>query len=147
MADAKLSELTAATSAAASDVFYAVQGSNSTQMSVATLFADVATPVSFSDKIAITDTNTMTGIGEIITTTNITFISNPDSAGNFTIGDGVDGQLKIVIMTSNTGGHTCTLQGSTLAQDLVLDAAGKTATLLYTNSKWYFIGGTATVSG
>ena len=110
------------------------------------MFADVATPVSFSDKIAITDTNTMTAVGEIITTTNITFISNPDSAGNFTIGNGVDGQLKIVIMTNNSGGHVCTLQGSTLAQDITLDAAGKTATLLYTNSKWYFIGGTATVS-
>ena len=146
MADAKLSELTAATSAAATDVLYSVQGSNSKKMSVATLFADVATPVSFSDKIAITDTNTMTAVGEIITTTNITFISNPDSAGNFTIGNGVDGQLKIVIMTNNSGGHVCTLQGSTLAQDITLDAAGKTATLLYTNSKWYFIGGTATVS-
>lgn len=146
MADAKLSELTAATSAAATDVLYSVQGSNSKKMSVATLFADVATPVSFSDKIAITDTNTMTAVGEIITTTNITFISNPDSAGNFTIGDGVDGQLKIVIMTNNSGGHVCTLQGSTLAQNITLDAAGKTATLLYTNSKWYFIGGTATVS-
>ena len=146
MADAKLSELTAVTTAAATDILYTVRGSDSKKTTVATLFADVATPVSFSDKIAITDTNTMTAVGEIITTTNITFISNPDSAGNFTIGDGVDGQLKIVIMTNNSGGHVCTLQGSTLAQDITLDAAGKTATLLYTNSKWYFIGGTATVS-
>ena len=115
-------------------------------MSVATLFADVATPVSFSDKIAITDTNTMTAVGEIITTTNITLINNVDVGGNFTIVNGTEGQLKIIIMTSNTGGHTCTLQDSTLAQDITFDAAGKTATLLYTNSKWYFIGGTATVS-
>jgi hypothetical protein len=146
MADAKLSELTAATSAAATDVLYSVQGSNSKKMSVATLFADVATPVSFSDKIAITDTNTMTAVGEIITTTNITLINNVDVGGNFTIVNGTEGQLKIIIMTSNTGGHTCTLQDSTLAQDITFDAAGKTATLLYTNSKWYFIGGTATVS-
>ena len=115
-------------------------------MSVATLFADVATPVSFSDKIAITDTNTMTAAGEIITTTNITYISNPDADGNYTLGAGVDGQLKIVIIINNTGSRTCTLQGSTLANDIAFDAAGETATLLYTNSKWYFIGGTATVS-
>ena len=146
MADAKLSELTAATSAAATDVFYAVQGSDSKKMAVSTLFADVATPVSFSDKIAITDTNTMTAAGEIITTTNITYINNPDADGNYTLGDGVDGQLKIVIMTSNTGSRTCTLQGSTIARDVAFDAAGESATLLYTNSKWYFIGGTATVS-
>lgn len=146
MADAKLSELTAATSAAATDVFYTVQGSDSKKMAVSTLFADVATPVSFSDKIAITDTNTMTAAGEIITTTNITYINNPDADGNYTLGDGVDGQLKIVIMTSNTGSRTCTLQGSTIARDVAFDAAGESATLLYTNSKWYFIGGTATVS-
>ena len=146
MADAKLSELTAASSAASSDVLYVVSGSNSNKITVANLFADVATPVSFSDSIAITDTNTMTAAGEIITTTNITYISNPDADGNYTLGAGVDGQLKIVIMISNTGSRTCTLQGSTLANDISFTAAGHSATLLYTNSKWYFIGGTATVS-
>jgi hypothetical protein len=146
MADAKLSELTAATAAAGTDVLYTVQGSDSKKTTVATLFADVATPVKFSDTIAITDSNTMNAVGEIITTTNITFISNVDTGGNFSIGNGVEGQLKIIIMTSNTGGHICTLQGSTMARDVVFDAAGETATLLYTNSKWYFIGGTATVS-
>ena len=142
MADAKLSELTAATAAAGTDVFYAVQGSNSTKMSVATLFADVATPVSFSDKIAITDSNTMTSAGEIILTTNITFITNPDASGNYTLGTGVDGQIKIIIMTSNSGGHTCTIKA---AQDIVLNTAKQTATLLYTNSAWYMIGGTGSV--
>jgi hypothetical protein len=146
MADAKLSELTAATAAAGTDVLYVVSGSNSNKITIANLFADVATPVSFSDSIAITDTNTMTAAGEIITTTNITYISNPDADGNYTLGAGVDGQLKIVIMISNTGSRTCTLQGSTLANDISFTAAGHSATLLYTNSKWYFIGGTATVS-
>ena len=172
MADAKLSELTAVTTAAATDILYTVRGSDSKKTTVATLFADVATPVSFSDSIAITDTNTMTAAGEIITTTNITylsnpdadgnytmtstgaiiltsnitFISNPDAGGNCTLAAGVDGQLKIIIMTGNTGGHTVTLQDSTIANDISFDAAGDTATMLYTNSKWYFIGGTATVS-
>ena len=145
MADAKLSELTAATSAAASDVLYVVSGSDSNKITIANLFADVATPVSFSDSIAITDTNTMTAAGEMITTTNITYIDNPIADGNYTIGDGVDGQLKIVIMTSNSGNRTCTMQGSTLARDVAFDRQGETATFLYTNSKWYFIGGTATV--
>lgn len=146
MADAKLSELTAATAAAGTDVFYAVQGSNSKKMSVATLFADVATPVKFSDTIAISDTNTQTAAGPIITTTNITFLGNFDSPGNCTLAAGVDGQIKIVIMISNTGGHTITLQDSTIQNDISFDSVGETATLLYTNSKWYFIGGTATVS-
>jgi hypothetical protein len=146
MADAKLSELTAATSAAATDVLYSVQGSNSKKMTVATLFADVATPVKFSDTISIADTNTMSSSGEIIVTTNITYISNPDSSGTYTLAAAVDGQVKIVIMTANTGGHTCTIQAENIENDISFTAAGHTATLLYTNSKWYFIGGTATVS-
>ena len=146
MADAKLSELTAVTAAAGTDVLYTVQGSDSKKTTVATLFADVATPVSFSDTIAITDTNTQTAPGTIILTTNITYLSNFSASGNCTLEAGVDGQIKIVIMTANTGGHTVTLQDSTIANDIYFDAAGETATLLYTNSKWYFIGGTATVS-
>jgi len=146
MADAKLSELTAVSAAAGTDVFYTVRGSESNKMSVATLFADVATPVSFSDTIAITDTNTMNAVGEIITTTNVTYISNVSNGGNCSIGTGVDGQVKIVIMTANIGGHVVTLQGSNIANDIAFDAAGETATLLYTNGTWYFIGGTATVS-
>ena len=146
MADAKLSELTAATAAAGTDTLYAVQGSNSRKMTVATLFADVATPVSFSDKIAITDSNTQTAAGAISLTTNITLLSNFDADGNCTIADGTDGQIKIIIMSANTGSRTVTLQDSTIQNDISFDAAGETATLLYTNSKWYFIGGTATVS-
>jgi hypothetical protein len=146
MADAKLSELTAVTAAAGTDVFYTVQGSDSKKMTVATLFANVATPVSFSDKISITDTNTQTGAGAISVETNITFLSNFDTGGNCTLAAGVEGQLKLVIMIANTGSHTVTLQDSTIENDISFDAAGETATLLYTNSKWYFIGGTATVS-
>src|SRR6056300_1823170 len=146
MADAKLSELTAVSTAAGTDVFYTVRGSESNKMSVATLFADVATPVSFSNTIAITDTNTMNAVGEIITTTNVTYISNVSNSGNCSIATGVDGQVKIVIMTANIGGHVVTLQGPNIANDIAFDAAGETATLLYTNGTWYFIGGTATVS-
>ena len=55
MADAKLSELTAATTAAASDTLYLVQSSTSKKITVANFFASVATPVVFTDKIQIQD--------------------------------------------------------------------------------------------
>ena len=58
MADSKLSELTAATSVAAADTFYLVQSSTSKGVTAANLFADVATPVSFSDKVSIADADT-----------------------------------------------------------------------------------------
>ena len=55
MADSKLSELTAATAAAATDTTYLVQSSTSKQITVANLFGNVATPVQFTDSIQIGD--------------------------------------------------------------------------------------------
>jgi len=142
----KFSELTAATAAAGVDTFAIVQGTDSKKLTVASLFADISTPVKFNDKVKIGDENVMTALGTILSTTNITLLSDIDSAGNLGINDGDPGQVKFVIMTSNAGGHTITLQGANLQNDISFSAAGDTATLLYTNSKWYFIGGTATVS-
>lgn len=146
MADAKLSELTAATSAAASDSLYLVQSSTSKKITVANLFADIDTPAIFGDKIQIQDSETVTEAGALSVTTNITLITNPSGSGNLTIGVGLDGQIKIIIMTSNTGSTTMTLTGSNVEGDVEFDAAGDTATMIYTNSKWYMIGGTATIS-
>lgn len=147
MADQKLSELTAATSTASTDTTYLVSGGVSKQITIANLFASVPTPVSFGDKVSITDTDTMTGIGAVSLTTNITYLSNPASTGTLTIGAGTDGQIKIIIMISNTGSKTLTLDDSDLAHDTVtFSSVGDTATLIYTNSKWYCIGGTATVA-
>jgi hypothetical protein len=146
MADAKLSELTAATSAAASDSMYLVQSSTSKKITVANLFADIDTPAIFGDKIQIQDSETVTEAGALSVTTNITLITNPSGSGNLTIGVGSDGQIKIIIMTSNTGSTTMTLTGSNVEGDVEFDAAGDTATMIYTNSKWYMIGGTATIT-
>lgn len=78
--------------------------------------------------------------------TNLTKISNPSGSGTLTIAAGSEGQLKIIIMIANTGGHTLTLTDADVQGSIAFNAAGKSATLLYTNSKWYFIGGTAVVS-
>ena len=142
----KFSELTAATAAAGADTLAIVQGTDSKKLTVASLFADISTPVKFNDKIKIGDENVMTALGTVVTTTNITLLSNLDSAGNLSINDGDPGQVKIIVMVSNSGGHTITIQGANVNNDISFDAAGESATLLYTNSKWYFIGGTATVS-
>ena len=146
MADAKLSELTAATTAAASDTLYLVQSSTSKKITVANFFASVATPVVFTDKIQIQDSDTITAAGAISVATNLTKISNPSGSGTLTIAAGSEGQLKIIIMIANTGGHTLTLSDPDVQGTIAFSAVGKSATLLYTNSKWYFIGGTAVVS-
>ena len=129
MADAKLSELTAATTAASSDSMYLVQSNTSKKITVEDFFANVDTPAVFSDKIQIQDTNTQSAPGAIDPTTNITFLNNPDSGGNMSIGTGSDGQVKVIVMIGNSGGHTLTLTGSNVVGDVAFDAAGETAAL------------------
>ena len=148
MADSKVSEMTAATAAAAADKLYLVQGSNSKSVTNAVLFGNVATPAVFNDKIQISDHDTMNAIGTVSVDTNVTFLYNVTAAGNLTMPAGVDGQVKIIIMSSNSGGHTVTANGDNVAQDISWDAVGESATLLYDTgtSKWYFIGGSATTA-
>lgn len=149
MADAKVSELVAATSADAADEFYVVQSSTSKKMSVATLFADVATTVKFSDKISIADSETISSVGASINiTSNVTYFDDPDAGGNTQILAGIDGQIKIVVLASNLGGHTITITGTRHTNTVTLSSAGDSATFIYnsTESKWFYIGGNATVT-
>ena len=148
MADSKLSELTSATSAGASDTTYLVQSSVSKQITVQNLFGNVSTPVQFTSSIQIGDHQTMTAVGAISTAYNVTYISDVSAGGTCSIGTGLDGQVIIIIMSSNSGGHTVQISGANVAQTISLDAAGESATLLYDTglSKWYFIGGSATVT-
>tara|TARA_B110000858_G_scaffold191144_1_gene240050 strand:+ start:290 stop:739 length:450 start_codon:yes stop_codon:yes gene_type:complete len=146
MADQKLSELTSVSGAVAADSLYIVNAGASKKITIANVFANVVTPVSFSDTVAITDTDTMTSFGAIPLNTNITYLSDFASDSTLSIGAGVDGQIKIIIMTSNSGAATVTLDDSDCLHDTVtFSAVGHTATLIYTNSKWTFIGGTAAV--
>lgn len=146
MADQKLSELTAATSIASTDTLYLVSGGTSKQITAATAFSTLPMAVGFSNKVSVTGTNTMTAPGAVDLTTNITLLSNPSTAGTLTIAAGTEGQIKIIIMTS-TNGNPLQLDDANLAVDLVtFDTVGDTATLIYIDSKWHYIGGTATVT-
>lgn len=147
MADQKLSELTAATSAAAADTMYLVQGGSSKSITVEKLFSDVDTDVKFGDTISIDDSETLTGAGAVSVTKTVTILSNPSATGTLTIAAGSTGQIKIIVMTSNTASRTLTLDDSDLGHDTVtFDNAGDTATLIYIGSKWWLIGGTAAVA-
>jgi len=147
MADQKLSELTAATTAAAADTVYLVQGGSSKKITVANLFADVDTDVKFGDTISIDDSETLTGAGAVSVTKTVTILSNPGATGTLTIAAGSTGQIKIIVMTSNTASRTLTLDDSDLGHDTVtFNEAGDTATLIYIGSKWWVIGGTAAVA-
>lgn len=146
MADQKVSELTAATSAAAADSLYLVQGGASKSITFANLVSNIDTDVKFGDTISIDDSETLTGAGVVSVAKTVTILSNPSTNGTLTIAAGSTGQLKIIVMTSNTGGNTLTLDDSDLGHDTVtFNEAGDTATLIYIGSKWWVIGGTAAV--
>ncbi len=51
MADAKVSELTAASSAAASDLLYIVDGTDSKKITVENIFGSISTPALFKDSV------------------------------------------------------------------------------------------------
>lgn len=147
MADQKLSELTAASSAAAADTLYVVKGGTSQKITVANLFADVDTPVNIGSTFAVNDSETLGGAGVVSVTKTVTNLSNPGASGTLTIAAGSVGQIKIIVMTSNSGGHTLTLDDSDLGHDtVVFNEVGDTATLIYIGSKWWVVGGTASIT-
>ena len=147
MADSKLTELTAATSAAAADSLYLVQSSTSKSITNANFFASIATPVSFGDTVSIGDHETVTGAGVLAADKNVHVITNPGSSGTLTLPTGATGQLKIIVMSSNTSAVTMTLDDSDLGHDTItFNNAGDTTTLIYAASKWWSIGGSATVA-
>ena len=90
----------------------------------------------------------MTAVGAISTSYNVTYLNDVSAGGTCSLGTGLDGQVIIIIMSSNSGGHTVQISGANVAQTISLDAAGESATMLYDTglSKWYFIGGSATVT-
>jgi len=147
MADAKLSELTAATSVAADDTLYVVQSSDSKKVTVANVFGQVPTPTVFADKVSIGDHETITGGGALSNLVNVHLINSPGASGTLTMSAGVEGQMKIIIMTSNSSQINMILDDSDLGHDTItFSNVGDTATLIFAGSKWWMIGGTAVVT-
>jgi hypothetical protein len=69
-----------------------------------------------------------------------------DGAGTLTIPDGVDGQIKVIVMVSNNANHALTINSNIGHTSIVFNRPGRTATLMFLAGNWYFLGGTATVT-
>jgi hypothetical protein len=147
MADSKVSELTSATSLGGSDVFYLVQSNTSKKITTATIFANAAN-VTLKDVITVGSTPQSLGAAGIVSlSTPITHLSVGGDSGTLQIPTGSNGQVKLLVMTASSGG-SYTINNANLAANanVVFEQAGHSAQLLYTNSKWYVIGGTANVT-
>jgi hypothetical protein len=150
MADSKVTAMTPATEVASADVIYLVKPNTSPydhKITVANLFGGIPVPVVLEDKLVLGGTpQTLSAAGAISITSLVTRITSPDASGTLTIVDGVSGQIKTIIMQSNSANHTLSITSNIGHSSIVFNGAGDTATLMFQGTLWYFIGGTATVT-
>lgn len=88
---------------------------------------------------------TLTGAGAVNLTTKITWLVTT-GANALTLADGTEGQTKQIIMKTDGGDGTLTPTNLGNGTTITFNDAGDSANLLFTNAKWYFIGGTATLA-
>ena len=147
MADSKVSELTSATTVGSSDLLYLVQSNTSKKVTAATLFANASNVTLKGSSNIQPDVQLLASPGIIDLTKPITHLAADAIGGTLVLPQGSLGQLKILAMTATTGG-TYTVGGSNVANsaNVVFNNVGDTATMLYTNNKWFVIGGTASLT-
>lgn len=145
MAKLKISELTAATATNPDDLLYLVQSNTSKSITVGNFLADLTDP-NLQGNIKITGTpQTLSSGGIVDISTPTTYLSIGGTAADITIPNGANGQIKILLTTASSGG-SYTLRSNVANNANILFAnVGDTATIIYTNSKWFMIGGTARV--
>ena len=100
--------------------------------------------------LALSGSDTRTGAGAVSLTTPVTFLSNSSGVEALTLANGTAGQIKVLVMTVK-GGTSMRFTGQSNmlfagGNTLTFDAVGETAILMYVNSKWTLIAGTAAVS-
>lgn len=146
MADSKVSELTAATSVGGSDLLYLVQTNTSKRITAANFFANAGNVVLKGNVAFDPSEQLLSSPGIIDISKTITHLAVDAVGGNCSIPAGKENQAKIIVLISSSGG-TYTLKGNIVNNaNVVFSAVGNTATLLYTNNKWFMIGGTAAIT-
>ena len=88
---------------------------------------------------------TLSGAGAVNLTTGVTHVAT-DSADALTLADGTSGQRKYIVMTVDNGAGTLTPDSLGNGSTITFDDVGDSADLLFTNSAWHFMGGTATLA-
>jgi len=147
MSDSKVSELTSATSLGVSDLFYVVQSNASKKITTATMFANAANVTISGNLNFQSSVQLVTTAGTKIDLTKpISHLAADASGGTIFIPAGTTNQVKYLVMISTSGGSFSISSNVANSQTITFSANGKTAQLLYTNSKWYMVGGTASIA-
>lgn len=145
MADSKVSELTAATSLGGSDLFYLVQTNTSKKITAANLFANAANVTLKGNVNLDSSVQTLAAPGIIDLKKPVTHLRSDATGGIVSLPTGTTNQLKIIVMTVNTGGTFKITNNTAYSGNITFNGVGDSATMLYTDNKWFMIGGTATI--
>lgn len=87
----------------------------------------------------------LSGPGAVNLTTQVTYVATT-GADALTLANGTQGQMKIVVMTTDGGTGTLTPDNLGNGTTITFDDVGDTANLIFLASNWYWIGGTATLA-
>ena len=146
MADKKISALTAMTAPAAADFLHVIDDNSGTytnqKVTLTTLFQNVPTFLVFKDTVA---TSAADSLAIPITASIVHKTTGSDSEA-LTVAAGTQGQLLMIVLIVDGGGTGTIAASSSVADTIAFADAEDTAQLVFTNSKWHFMGGTATVS-
>jgi hypothetical protein len=144
MADSKVSELPPATTCGSSDILYIVQSGTSKKITLNNLFAHAGN-VQFEGNVNYSSSiQTLGSPGTIDVTKQITHLTIDSNGGSLVIPKGTPQQIKILVVTSSFGGTyllNSLAANSNVAANVGLTLTGDAVTLLFTNDKWYAIGG------
>ena len=156
MADKKITALSNLGNAiAGEDLLHVIDDPSGTpvnkHISVSNLFNNIPTYIALDGTA-----QTITGSVAPSTSTSITLVDlsgvSTSTTATGTLGDGTNGQVKIIVMTtapssSSSYRVTVTNWGSTATgtAQLQFNAIGESATCVFTNSKWYVIASNGTV--
>jgi len=156
MADKKITALTDLGNAIATeDLLHVIDDPTGTpvnkKISVGNLFNNIPTYIALDGTA-----QSVTGSVAPNTSTSITLVDlsgvSTNTTATGTLGDGTNGQVKIIVMTTTPSSGsaynvTVTNWGSTAtgSAQLQFNAIGESATCLFTNSKWYVIASNGSV--
>jgi hypothetical protein len=143
MADKKISELQAATSAASADLLHIIQGGTNKKLTVANLFSDIDTNVRLDGTFALKGAPqdaVYSGTNVVLETSssvsNLTSGSTGSGDSTYGLGDAtVEGQIKILVFKTDGGDDAVVTPSSLLGGTTITFAdAGDTATLMWNSS-------------
>jgi len=140
MADKKITALSDISNGiAAGDLLHVIDDPNGNpvnkKMSIANLFNYIPTFVALSDTVdQITESNSV-----VSNSTSISKILTGATAA-FTLSDGVQGQIKIIVMESD-GGYDATVTPTNLAgaSNITFNDVGDAVMLVFITSQWFII--------